>query len=206
MFLGGARRLELSPCNTYPSNCSTSTNTATPHERPMHIKCTPQEPLAATIKVHGTPLPGPLPGAAITGEWGPAIHLCGCSKHIQPLCSDASESDFNGLLVLGAVGDLTYRYKSLHSAQSRQKESQLWMVTESGITEGVTLARLDGHYTHAASHGRSSPRRRCVCAWMVRTSLGSLFQPMFLPEASAPASGRPRTRISTGSPFWPLGS
>ena len=38
-----------------------------------------------------------------------------------------------------------------------------------------------------------------------RSSLGGVFQPMALPEASAPAWGRPRTRISAFSPFRPLG-
>ena len=38
-----------------------------------------------------------------------------------------------------------------------------------------------------------------------RSYLGGLFQPMALPEASAQARGRPRTRIGTCSPFRPSG-
>ena len=42
----------------------------------------------------------------------------------------------------------------------------------------------------AASHGRSSPRRRYERACMgARSSLGGLFQLMVLPKASAPARG-----------------
>ena len=40
----------------------------------------------------------------------------------------------------------------------------------------------------AASQGRSLPRRRCERAWVVnRSSQGDRFQPMALPEGSAPA-------------------
>ena len=51
---------------------------------------------------------------------------------------------------------------------------------------------------------QASPRRRCERAWMVDWSpLGGRFQPMALPEGSAPARGRPRTRINTRSPPVP---
>ena len=68
----------------------------------------------------------------------------------------------------------------------------------------MRCATFPRHYAEA-SHGRSSPRRCCERAWMVdRSSLGGLFQPMALPEGSAPARGRPRTRISTCSLFRPI--
>ena len=36
---------------THKPNCSTSTNTATLHARPVHHSCTPKAPLAATNEV-----------------------------------------------------------------------------------------------------------------------------------------------------------